>query len=58
MTEYWPVSRRHELERRCLGSAGPNASISGMKKLYWGKGAHVVKCGRYIYCLGYGKGVI
>ena len=30
-------------------SAGPNPSISGMKKLYWGRDALVVKSGVYIY---------
>lgn len=30
-------------------SAGPNPSISGMKKLYWGIDAYVVKSGSYIY---------
>lgn len=30
-------------------SAGPNASISGMKKLFWGKDAYVLKVGIYIY---------
>ena len=30
-------------------SAGPNPSIKGMKKLYWGKNALVVKSGAYIY---------
>jgi len=30
-------------------SAGPNPSITGMKKLYWGIDAYVVKSGSYIY---------
>lgn len=30
-------------------SAGPNGSIVGMKNLYWGEDALVVKCGQYIY---------
>lgn len=30
-------------------SAGSYPSISGMKKLYWGRDALVVKCGVYIY---------
>lgn len=30
-------------------SAGPNPSISGMKKLFWGMGAKVIKCGQYAY---------
>lgn len=30
-------------------SAGPNPSITGMKKLCWGIDAYVVKSGSYIY---------
>jgi hypothetical protein len=30
-------------------NAGPYPSISGMKKLYWGKNAYVIKCGTYAY---------
>lgn len=30
-------------------SAGPYPSITGMKKLYWGIDAYVVKSGAYIY---------
>ncbi len=30
-------------------SAGPHSSIKGMKELYWGKNALVVKSGAYIY---------
>ena len=30
-------------------SAGPHPSIKGMKELYWGKNALVVKSGDYIY---------
>lgn len=30
-------------------SAGPNPSISGMKKMVWGIDAYVVKSGSYIY---------
>ena len=26
-----------------------NGSVSGMKKLYWGKDAKVVRCGSYYY---------
>lgn len=31
--------------------AGPNASIKGMRKLYWGKFAKIVKHKGYIYCI-------
>lgn len=31
--------------------AGPNPSITGMRKLYWGEFAKIVKQGQYIYCI-------
>lgn len=30
-------------------SAGPKANITGMRKLYWGKEATIIKSGQYIY---------
>ena len=39
------------LRRCCRASAGPRPSISGMRKLYWGKDAHIVKCGQYAYLM-------
>lgn len=30
-------------------SAGPNPSIKGMRKLYWGDDAYIMKCGNYAY---------
>ena len=33
-------------------SAGPYANLTGMRKLYWGKNALVVKVGAYIYHVG------
>lgn len=30
-------------------SAGPNPNIAGMKKLFWGMNAKVIKCGQYAY---------
>jgi len=44
-----PVKFQKSIQSRCRGSAGPNPSISGMKKMYWGKDAHVLKCGSCIY---------
>ena len=41
--------------KRLLSSfpcAGPRASISGMRKLYWGYDVKIVRCGQYIYNLG------
>lgn len=30
-------------------SAGPNPNIKGMRALYWGRDAHILKCGAYAY---------
>lgn len=41
--------------KRLLSSfpcAGPRASISGMRKHYWGYDVKIVRCGQYIYNLG------
>ena len=34
-------------------NAGPNANITGMRNLYWGKNAYIIKCGAYIYNVDY-----
>ena len=39
------------LEENCIGSAGPRGSIVGMRRLFWGKEALVVKAGAYLYYL-------
>ena len=33
-------------------NAGPNPSISGMKKQFWGMDSICVMCGQYLYYLG------
>lgn len=39
------------LEEHCQGSAGPYGNLTGMRNLYWGKEALVVKAGAYLYYL-------
>ena len=55
-TVYLRVRGRPEVVRRlqhdCIGSAGPYPCISGMRKLYWGRDALVVKAGAYAYYMG------
>ena len=34
-------------------NAGPNPNIAGMRKLYWGKDAFVIRCGAYAYNVPY-----
>lgn len=44
------------LEKNALASAGPYSNITGMRNLYWGKDALIVKYGVYIYFMGKDKG--
>ena len=44
------------LERACQASTGPNPNITGMRNLYWGRDALIVKCGAYIYYFGKDRG--
>lgn len=30
-------------------NAGPRPNIAGMRRLYWGNGAYIIKCGQYAY---------
>ena len=39
------------LEENCLASAGPHPNLTGMRNLYWGKSALVVKAGAYLYLI-------
>lgn len=40
-------------EHVCKACAGPRPCISGMRKHYWGKDAHIVKCGQYAYVIDF-----
>ena len=44
VTEKW-------LEKNCMASTGPYPNITGMRNLYWGKQALIVKHGAYIYLI-------
>lgn len=39
------------LDKNCLASAGPHPNICGMRNLYWGKEALIVKTGSYAYLI-------
>lgn len=41
--------KSHENRFSEFPCAGPYPSITGMKKLYWGEDAYVIRCGTYIY---------
>lgn len=47
-TLYAPKRFEVYLEEHCLGSAGPDPNITGMRKKFYGD-APLVKCGRYVY---------
>lgn len=34
-------------------NAGPHPNIAGMRNLYWGKDALLIKCGSYVYKVDY-----
>ena len=34
-------------------NAGPHPNITGMRKLYWGKDAYLIKSGVYVYKVDY-----
>lgn len=44
------------LDQNCQASTGPHPCITGMRKLYWGMDALIVKLGAYIYYMGKDKG--
>lgn len=39
------------LEENCLASAGPRPNLCGMRRMYWGDKALIVKCGLYAYLI-------
>ena len=39
------------LEDNCQASAGPHGNLTGMRNLYWGRQALVVKAGAYLYLI-------
>ena len=40
------------LRDNCISSSGPYSSITGMRNLYWGRMALVVRAGSYCYNMG------
>ena len=39
------------LEENCQASAGPHGNLTGMRNLYWGREALVVRAGAYLYLI-------
>lgn len=51
MKRYLYISTKfyNELCLKNFPSTGRNGNIQGMRKLYWGQDAYIVKCGAYAY---------
>ena len=39
----------HYLGDHCHGSSGYGGNLEGMRKLYWGKEAYVIRCCGYLF---------
>ena len=39
------------LEENCQASTGPYGNLTGMRNLYWGRQALIVKAGAYLYLI-------
>jgi hypothetical protein len=44
------------LDKTCIASTGPYGNITGMRRLYWGMDALIVKYGAYLYYMGKDRG--
>jgi len=44
----------HYLSENCIGSTGYGGNIAGMRKLWWGKNALVVRCCGYLFNVSVG----
>ena len=55
-TLYVRVMGRQHVEQwlrdNCIASSGPYSDIAGMRNLYWGRMALVVRAGEYCYNMG------
>lgn len=47
---------RKVLSETCIGSSGAHGNLTGMRTLYWGNDALVVKYGSYLYYMGKDRG--
>ena len=52
-TKRLPVKYKYLLAD--CGNAGPNPSVSGMKKLFYGVDSFTVMCGNFLYFLARGE---
>lgn len=47
--KYTSVKNYNRLSLGAFPSAGPGASVKGMRDKYWGRDAYILKCGQYFY---------
>ena len=48
-----PASWFQWLSDHCVASSGYGGNLTGMRKLYWGKDALVVRCCKYLFKMNY-----
>lgn len=41
--------KKYQINLSSFPNAGPNCNVTGMRKLYWGTDAMLVKHGQYVY---------
>lgn len=46
---YVPISLYNQLNLYHFPSTGAYGNITGMRNLYWGKEAYIIRCGAYAY---------
>lgn len=47
--KYVRVTPHNQRILEAYPNAGPHPNITGMRRLYWGKEAFIIKCGAYAY---------
>lgn len=51
--KYTSTKNYNRLRLYNFPSAGPHPNIKGMRALYWGRDAYILKCGAYAYKVNY-----
>lgn len=46
---YVPATKRNKNILSKFPNAGPSCNVKGMRNLFWGKDALLIKCGAYVY---------
>lgn len=51
--KYVPATPHNQRILEQYPNAGPRPNIKGMRKLYWGDDALLIRCGAYVYKVPY-----